>query len=411
MIKAYSFFRDLMTIGILITSLVPETSNKMVFLPLVLAWFLFAFQSNSRSIIVTFIKPSLKTYSIYLWIIGYMVFYFFGYTSGFEVYIFNYIRIAFSILLINYYIELKNYSTLNRLAIISIFIICFVCITTIKALLIDKNAARLLSTGVESLTENIQGIVGSFGFIYGLVFICITIIGCFAENIIIKHKAIWIIILVLMLFTIYEASFMIALIVLFVISLLIVLKINKLRDFLILCLAVLLILLVCSPIISNILLFLSRNVKGFELSMRVYELSQFITSGNTENAVDMGKRLSLYSISVKSFLSNPLLGVGGFYGYDSAYFGIGGHSGLLDELARYGILGTLPLFIGLIENMKYVYKKLITKKKIIYLKCMIGFFILGFINTVFFVPLIIIVFFVAPAILFYFRNSKESNVL
>lgn len=410
-IKILSSLRDIMTVGILITSLVPKSFNKIIFILLVFLWFLLAYICNSRSIIVTFIKPSIRTYSIYIWLIVYITFYLIGYTNGFESYLLNYVRIGFSILLINYYFELKNYNAIRKLAVISTFIICFVCITTVNALGADKTVVRQLSTGLENVTKNIHGIVGNFDFIYGLVFISIAIIGCLFEKVITNNRIFWIITLGLMVFTIYEASFMIALLLFIGITMLIIFRVNRIHNLIILFVIFVLGLAICSPIIYQILIHLSKTVKSYDLSIRFYELSELLISGSTKNTVDMYARIDFYIISIKSFLTNPFFGIGGFYGYDSAAFGVGGHSAFLDELARYGFLGAMPLIIGFTENFKYIYKKLNASMKNVYSKCIIAFFVLGLINTMLFIPLIIMVFFVVPGLLIYFeKNGDHENL-
>lgn len=396
-----------MAVGILITSIVPNTSNKMIFTPLLLLWIISAFLTSNKSFINTFFKLSIKSYAIYVWLIGYFVFFITGYAIGIDVYLLNYIRIGFSILMFDYYMELNDYKVIKKLTLVSIALIVFVCITTIKVLSTNKDAARILATGREDLAQNLHGIIGTYGFIYSLVFICIVILGCFVDGTIKKNKVLWILILGLLLITIFEASFMIAIILLAAISLLMIFKVNKFSHFLFLFLLMVIFIELCLPFISDGLIFLANSVESQSMSMRFNELNQFIIDGNVGGTVDMGIRFNLYMISIKSFISSPLIGVGGFYGYDTRYFGIGGHSGFLDEIARYGILGTVSLFIGLIENMKYIYKKFDKKQKNIYMKCTVAFFSLGFINTILFVPIIVVVFFVVPGLLIYLRDHNE----
>ena len=394
-----------MAVRILITSIVPNTSNKMIFTPLLLLWTIFAFFTSNKSFINTFFKLRIKSYAIYVWLIGYFVFFITGYAIGIDAYLLNYIRIGFSILMFDYYIELNDYKVIKKLTLVSITLIVFVCITTIKVLSTNKDAARILATGIEDLAQNLHGIIGGYGFIYSLVFMCIVILGCFVDGTIKKNKVLWILILGLLLITIFEASFMIAIILLAAISLLIIFKVNKFSHFLFLFLLMAIFIELCLPFISDGLIFLANSVESQSMSMRFNELNQFIIDGNAGGTVDMGGRFNLYMISIKSFLSSPLIGVGGAYGYIT--FGIGGHSAFLDEIAKYGILGSASLFIGLIENMKYIYKKFDKKQKNIYMKCIVAFFILGFTNTILFVPIIVVVFFVVPGLLIYLRDYNE----
>ena len=396
-----------MTVGIIATNIVPDISTKIIFIPLLLLWVSHAYISSDESFINTFFKPSLRTYSIYVWLILYLIIFLTGYSTSIGVYLLNFTRIGFTILMFNYYIELNDYKVVNRLMIISMILICFVCITSLQVLATNKDAARLLATGREEITQNLHGIIGGYAFIYSLIFICIVILGCFVEGIIKKNKVLWILILGLLVSTIFKASFMIALILLITISLLTVFKVNKFSHFMFLIIFIIIVIKILSPFISHGLILLSSTANSQSMSMRINELNQFLLYGNAKGTIDMSARFDLYIVSIKSFLSNPLLGVGGFYGYDTSI--IGGHSAFIDEIARYGILGSAPLFIGLFSNMRYVYIKFDQKQKKIYMKCLVTFLVLGFINTLLFVPLVMVVFFVTPGLIMYLKDHNDLN--
>lgn len=145
--------------------------------------------------------------------------------------------------------------------------------------------------------------------------------------------------------------------------------------------------------------------------MRFYEMAYFLKYGNADGTLDLASRLDLYAISLKSFLSSPIIGVGGYYGYGTSFFGIGGHSAFLDELAKYGVLGSGFLFVALISNARFVYRRFKdNKQKMVYYCSMLAFFILGAINTLLFIPIAIMGYFVVPGIIFSISKIEKNLI-
>jgi O-antigen ligase len=160
-------------------------------------------------------------------------------------------------------------------------------------------------------------------------------------------------------------------------------------------------MIIFAPLLYNIFIYLGDAVGNQNLSMRFYELSQLFRYSSAEGTIDLRARLEFYRLSIDSLLSNPILGVGGYYGYDSSNYGVGGHSGFLDELARFGLIGSMFLFIGIIKNIRFVYGRFRKNEaRTVYFCSMLGFFILGMINTIFFIPIAAMVFFVVPGLLY-----------
>ncbi len=407
-------FRDVSAAGIILTSIVPETSNRFIFLPLIIMWVLFSFFSDTRGFKKTFIDPNIKSYSVYLWIFTYFIFYITGYMKGegIENYLTNYARFGFSILLFSYYIEACDYKAIRRLTFFSMGCIIYTCIMTLRALYLYPNAARLLSTGREELIEGLTGMmIGSYGFFYGLVFITITILGGLKSGIIKKHKFIFVALLGLFIFTVFKASFMIAILILTIISVLLLFNVKNTANLAAVTLILLSLFLILSPAIYNVFVFFGDTVKSEDLSMRFYEMAYFLKYGNADGTLDLASRLDLYAISLKSFLSSPIIGVGGYYGYGTSFFGIGGHSAFLDELAKYGVLGSGFLFVALISNARFVYRRFKdNKQKMVYYCSMLAFFILGAINTLLFIPIAIMGYFVVPGIIFSISKIEKNLI-
>jgi O-antigen ligase len=97
---------------------------------------------------------------------------------------------------------------------------------------------------------------------------------------------------------------------------------------------------------ADLMLFVARNVKSEVLSIKARAVASLLPGGQrSEEGQFASGRISLYGTSFKTFLEHPILGVGAYYsvagvdvGLDQ---GIGGHSDLLDNLARYGLIGAV----------------------------------------------------------------------
>ncbi|MGB9612870.1 MAG: hypothetical protein ACPL4K_01665 [Candidatus Margulisiibacteriota bacterium] len=402
----YKLFRDISAAGIILTSIVPEASNKAIVLPMILGWLFFSFLCDTRGFLKTFIKPDVKSYSVYLWLLTCFLFYVIGYMKGdnVEAYLFSYARFGFSLLIFNYYMIINDYKAVSRLTFFSLCCIIFTCITTLRGLYLHPNAARLLSTGREELIEGLKGMmIGSYGFIYGLVFVSIAILGSLKSgpSLRIMHQIIFATLLGLFVFTIYKATFMTALLIFSIVVIFLLLNVKNIPNLIVVTTFLLTLFFILTPTIYNILISLGNIIENKDLSLRFYEVAYFLKYKSAENTVDLASRLDFNTISLKSFLSSPIIGIGGYYGYGTTALGIGGHSAFLDELARYGIVGAGPLFIALIANAAFVYKRLEDQKqKAVYYCSMLAFFVLGMVNTLLFVPIAVMVYFVVPGVIF-----------
>lgn len=406
------FLRDISAAALILLSLVPEISTRYVFVPTIISWLLFAFLSSAKAFNKSFIKPDIKSYSVYLWLLTYIVFYLTGYVHGTGIErIFNLSRIGFTILFFNYYLEAGNPKTLKRLAFFSLCCIVFGSITTIRGLVLHPMAARVLATGMEELIQDYVGLyIGSFGFIYGLVFVTVAIFGMIRTNLLTKNKFLFLSIIALTIYTIYKAGFMMAILLLAVSIILLFLKIKKIRSLIITGGATFVLLLLFSSYLANFLTFLGNIVENEILSQRFFEFAYGLRRGSVEGTVNFQGRLFLVTLSIDTFLANPLFGIGGFYGYDTALNGIGGHSAVFDELAKYGVFGSGFLFIGMFSNVRFVFRSFAdTKQRIVYFCTMFAFFFLAFINPFLSVPIFHMTFFVVPAIIWGFSKPIDND--
>lgn len=406
------FLRDISAAGIVFISLVPEASSRYIFVPVALAWILFALLSGSRAFHKAFIAPDIKSYSVYIWLLTYTIFYLTGYMHDAEIdRIFNLIRLGFSMLIFNYYMETGDVKAAKRIIAFALACIFVVCITTLRGLAIDPMAARFLATGREELIQGFTGMaIGSYGFIYGLVFMVVAVIGLTKTHLPKKQKITFFVLAALAIYTIFSAGFVSALLILALILVLLLLNIRKASQLLVVAFVLFMLALVFLPVFHSAFNYLGDIVEHDALSMRFHELAQVIRYGSVEGTVNFAGRWNFLTLSISTFLTNPILGVGGFYGFGTDVYGIGGHSAFFDELAKYGVLGSGFLFVALFSNARFVYRRLEhNKQKMVYYCSMSAFFILGAINTLLFVPVIFMAYFVVPGIIWCFSETHSAS--
>jgi len=410
-IRIFRLMRDYCFAGVVITSLVPEASGRFIFAPLFVLWVIFAALSSPRAFKRAFIIPDIKSYSVYFWLILYTTFYLVGYMHGAEFgHLLNYARVGFTLLFFNYYLETYDVKSVGMLTDFAIACLFFASITTLWGLAFDPMAARVLATGRADLMQGLTGrAIGSYGFIYGLVFVVVAMLGLIKAGLLAKSKIVFTALAVLFIYIIFTAAFMLALLILAVSVTLMLLKIKKNSHLLVTALGMLMLLFALSPLVSSVLNFLGDIVEHEALSMRFHELAIMSRDFSVEGTLNAASRWGVVALSIRTFLSNPILGVGGFYGFDTSQFGIGGHAAFFDELAKYGIIGAGFLFVALYSNARFIYRRLKnSKQKMAYYCSMIAFFILGFINTLLFVPIVFMAYFVVPGIIY--SLSKDTNV-
>src|SRR5699024_10895880 len=84
---------------------------------------------------------------------------------------------------------------------------------------------------------------------------------------------------------------------------------------------------------------------------RFEDIGNFV-GGSNNTAQNLYNRTQKYQMSFDTFVDNPITGVGGYYYVDGV--GVGYHSQILDDLARYGVLGLLFYILFFYYFYKYV---------------------------------------------------------
>ena len=91
-----------------------------------------------------------------------------------------------------------------------------------------------------------------------------------------------------------------------------------------------------------------------------------------EETYDVEGRAGLYKLSWDTFLNNPLMG--------DANGKNGGHNFFLDHFAQIGIIGMTPFLVFLYRRFKSAFVFLSKEARTVYVICIIGFLLLGFLK-------------------------------
>lgn len=233
----------------------------------------------------------------------------------------------------------QKYSLALRLLKSAIIIYLITAITTIVGNTIFPESSRIMSTGMaeqKAMYDFYRGYnIGSFGFIYEIVLL-VGILPYLFKN---RNIPRWITI------SLYAVALYCAYITQFTIATLCVVGIGgffflgnlrntkKVVGYV---LAFLVISLLILPTVAQSV----TNMLGDDsiIGSRVAELGNIYSESGVDEASDAGERQSLYLQSFNAFLESPLTGTGK---------GGGGHSFILDTMAKYGLLGILMLWIML----------------------------------------------------------------
>ncbi len=207
------------------------------------------------------------------------------------------------------------------------------------------------------------------------------------------------ILIVLLMVTVYKSLYTFAMLLTLLMAVLAVmlwLKNHHPKILLWICAAVILIYIVClifrQPV-SDFLFDLTEDMNWL-VKARIRSVVDMLLGTEHENWYAPDRRDELADYSWKSFLANPVFGVG-YKGY--GYEVIGGHQEWVDMLGVWGVVGMI-LFVGM---MAYSFWCVFSNAKTSMDKnCMVlsasAFVVLGFLNPCLAVPQLMAVFVIAP---------------
>lgn len=299
----------------------------------------------------------------------------------------------------------------DKLKIFLLACITITMSTTLITLIDNPNAARALtssSTNEDIIAALTKSNVGAFDFIYGIIILFPTIILLLERNKKIKIKLVYIIISILIIVCLIKSNFTTGYVLFCVEIMLIVFPKSKSWKAKIMSIAAIMLILILGPyIIRSYLSFLSSTTTSIYSKEKI-EAILGVFNGTSEISETTG-RINLMKQDLVSFFENPIFGVGAYYGVASGQ-SIGQHSQLLDELARYGLFGAIPLFYFIYGCIKILWCVLKSKenRNDLFIPTVI-FLALSILNPVFNNGILMCYFIVAPIILG--GENKNENML
>lgn len=393
--------KDFVAIGLLISALIVELSKNIIATPLIILWLMLAINDDKKKFKEYFLSNKKIVILIYLWMIVSFVLYILQneFMTSYEIK--NIFRIAMNLLIFGYYLYYEDKKKLTIFLNISLIIILMIGINTIINLIKNPNLSRILATANPDEYYAKVKFIGSFGFAYGLVFIIFSIIGSKIFNNATKNKMIYIILVLILAITVIYEQFMIAIILLGIAICLHIFRAYNIKRLLLSALIFSLIFALFLPSVNRILKITAENIKQDAISQRLYEISDLLESNNLEKTVDLKSRVERYSWSIETFLNDPL-------GIEKGK-NIGGHSEILDEYAKYGLIIASLTVAVFISYMNFIKKDILTQKNTrnMWFINEIVYLIYATINTSMFIITSMMIFFIVPLIL---KTSEGENV-
>lgn len=235
-------------------------------------------------------------------------------------------------------------------------------LTSAIGVIIDESAARTLSHAAAD--DNLQAVyqaknISGIYMFQSLVYF-VPLLVCLPKTR--KAKLFSFAAIIILFIVILNASFTISLIVFLIsLALSIILRQKGANRFwtLILSVTILSLLFING---ESILTSIANIINNNRVSTRIIELKNLIY--NRVATGDAELRLELYTTSIKTFIEHPF-GVGAFYSYITFENGIGYHSQILDDLARYGVFAIafyVLFFISYYRILKKEYNKINAKQ-------------------------------------------------
>ncbi len=234
-----------------------------------------------------------------------------------------------------YYLLGNNPRARNRFGLFLLAIACLTVLTSYVGILTNPRAARAVSNASRSVEAlETDQILGRQNIASLYLYQCMAVVAPIYVAMIRQGKRLWG--SVLLIFTcavILQASFTICLLVLVCgVVLSFFYSKSRISGLIIFALMAVMIVLPWGDILSAMAGAIDNNL----ISRRLYEMSSFFDSGIV--GANMGNRAEAYAYSLRTIAANPF-GVGPNYSYRVGDQGIGHHSQLLDDVARYGVFG------------------------------------------------------------------------
>lgn len=223
--------------------------------------------------------------------------------------------------------------------LVGVFIINAIC--TYYGNIRFPNASRLLASTKysEDYYETFQRFnIGGFDVIYSMT-LSIPLAAISFKLLSRGKKVFPILVTVLLVLAIKESQYTIAL-VCAVISLLLFLIPIKTRSFFLVIPVVVSLFFIVFENIPSVLSAISSFSGGEAVNDRISDISNYLQGNQIDDNSDVIGRYEYYLLSVKGFLTYPIIGC-----ISTGSNMVGGHSFILDSLAKFGIFGIIALLI------------------------------------------------------------------
>ncbi len=284
-----------------------------------------------------------------IWVVVYVANFLLGRTNMFAEYLYVMVTAFAPVMLFVFYMQTEQADKLRIFLRIALVLFVFTGATTAIGQVVYPNSARFLSTGrVTAITAKYNEMnIANYGFAYSLMLLSIPLAAYAKTRAVPAHRLALYALVLFFFIVMLLMQFTTA--ILFAVAGIMLILLGIRRNVIILIGAVAfgsLALFFMSDI-----LYISHNSPFGE---RINNILHLFQSGNLTG--DLLLRTDKYWISIDTLLQHPLAGVGGYYGYNTADMGIGGHAEFFDMIARYGIIGTLPLVAFYAVFFNYVIK-------------------------------------------------------
>ncbi|MEK4201683.1 O-antigen ligase family protein [Cytobacillus sp. FSL K6-0265] len=295
--------------------------------------------------------------------------------------------------------------------IIKFIAFCFIitAATTAYNLLIDINVSRLI-TSASTSTEVIRYLesrnVAGFDFIYGTILLIPILLMGLKQSFKTKLFLPLLIIVTAAISVLALSNFTTA--YLFLIIAIFLAFFTSYKNIYLVFITVASIMGILFPILLTTLIGILEYIRDITPSIMTQDKLMSvigILEGNSD-IESASIRTLLMETSINGFLSNPFIGFGAYY-HDHNM--IGNHSQFIDDLGRYGIIGSLPIFIFMFYSLMIIKRRLQgTKVRNSFIFCSLLFLLLGFLNPIQSYGIIFAIFLVLPLISRYLQENSTK---
>lgn len=233
--------------------------------------------------------------------------------------------------------------------------------------------------------------IGGYGFVFSLVFLAMPVLLVFLKNK--KKNIMWIFILVLIVITVFVASYFIGIVLMVVMISMCFINPKRLGRFFVLVGGFAAVVFIFSDVILDWLITLGKNIDSEILIKRA---EQFLTGSYFDDLGNDNNRIQIYINSITNWLQRPIFGA-----LQGEVIGLrrSGHSALLGYLETYGVFSIMYyiFYYYIYKNVKNSLLNPISKNYFfIYYICFLFFILIDGFNT--FCDLGLTIFFVVPVL-------------